>query len=551
MANRIELNQSEKGEQMDKHMEHRVVANPGAAGLFTVSLLTLALAGLATAGEDAGKDMAATLKPDSRMASGMTLPGYVQSVVQVNNVIASQRLNQMISEEDVVKAASVFEPVASVSANRSGLRQKNTAEEDLVRQNLGIYERRNTLYEAGVSVLAPTGATVEAKLGMDAIRSNLQVVAAKPKEYKSYYDLSLTQPLARDRGIDITRARVRMAELDASAAGHGTREVTTSVVSDAISAYLELALAQSRDQLWREGVRMAERLLDEAKSLYRQGRMAETALLDVENSLVRYRVGANESRQRLVEAMNKGRSLMLATAQEHAAPLVALDPLPEVQAPAESFTRSMEVALQHRPDYHSRQAAIEREGVRVVYAQNQTLPRVDLVASYGINGLEYGAGQALDALGQSDFPSWKIGLQASIPLGGNRKASAELRSARMGKEKALLDLKGVETAIANDVDNSLAAIDSSYQRWQMYGQVLTTEERQLSTERRLLEAGRSDMRNVLAREEAMIRTRTALLEQSVAYARAKMSLAVAQGTLLDNYITPAITPAGQGDRRVP
>ncbi len=546
MANRIEMNQSEMGEQMDQHMKNQTVANNRGAGVFAVSLLALALAmGPATANESSTGAATAALKPDARMRSGMTLTDYVQSVLQVNNVIASQRLNQMISEEDVAKAASVFEPVANLSANRSSLRQKNTAEEDLVRQNLGIYERRNTLYEAGLSVLAPTGAVVEAKVGMDAIRSNLQVVAAKPKEYKSYYDLSVTQPLARDRGMDITRARVRMAELDATAAGHGTREVTTSVVSDALSAYYELALAQSRDQLWREGVKMAERLLDEANSLYKQGRMAETALLDVENSLVRYRVGANESRQRLVEAMNKGRTLMLATANEHAAPLVALDPLPPVQAPSESFTRSMEVALQHRPDYHSRQAAIEREGVRVVYAKNQTLPRVDLVASYGINGLEYGASQSIEALGQSDFPAWKIGLQASIPLGGNRKASAELRSARMGKEKALLDLKGVETAIANDVDNSLAALDSSYQRWQMYGQVLATEERQLTTERRLLQAGRSDMRNVLAREEAMIRTRTALLEQSVAFAKAKMSLAVAQGTLLDGFVAPA----GQGADR--
>lgn len=470
-------------------------------------------------------------------ADNMTLPAFVRKVLLVNNVIGAQRINQQVSEEEVVKANAIFEPLGKLALNRTGILQKNTAEEDLVRQNLGIYERRSNTAEAGVSVLGSTGATIEAKLSLDKTRSNLQVVADRPEEFKALYDITVTQPLARDRGGDITRAKVRMAELDASAAGHSTREVSTSVISDAIAAYLDLGLAQQRDQLWSEGTRTVERLLGEAQALYEQGRMAETALLDVENSLLRYRVGASEARQRLVEAMNKVRTLLQQSAdQSGGAALVAADPLPPVLAPDASFANSMGLALVHRPDYLGRKATVEREGVRIVYAENQTLPRIDLVASYGINGLDYQADKALGSLRHQDFPTWKVGIQAVIPLGGNRRAGAELRSARMGKEKALLDLKAVETAMANDIDNSLSALSTGYERWQMYRRVLDAEGRQLDTERRLLAAGRSDMRNVLSREEGLIRTRSAVLEQTVAFAKAKMALAVAQGTLLDAFV---------------
>jgi outer membrane protein TolC len=478
----------------------------------------------------------AVAAPASPGAAALTLAGFVRQVLQVNSAVLGQRLNQQISEQEIARANAIFEPVAKFSASRGGVRQKNTAEEDLVRQSLGIYERRNSEIEAGLSVLAPTGATVEARVGMDVVRSNLQQVRDLPKEYQSLYDFAVTQPLARDRGSEVTRARVRMAELDAQAAAHGSREVTTAVVSDSIAAYLELTLAQQRDRLWADGVAMAARLLQEAKALQAQGRLSESAVQDVANSLLRYQVGANESRQRTLEAMNKLRTLSMTAAVDQRTELVAVEPLPEVHVPDAAFDPSMARALELRPDYLSRKLNLEREGVRIVYAQNQTLPRVDLMASYGINGLDYNGHDALASLRHTDYPKWTLGLQASIPLDGNRRASAELQAARLSKEKALLEFKAVETAIANDIDNSLVAMNNSHQRWEMYRQVLASETRQLEDEYRLLAAGRNDMRNVLAREEVMIRTRTALLEQALAFAKAKVAHAVAQGSLLEAFI---------------
>ncbi|MBF0460790.1 MAG: TolC family protein [Magnetococcales bacterium] len=467
------------------------------------------------------------------LPSQMSRETFIQQVLRRNNVVAGQDLTVEVAGEGVIQAKAAFEPVGKASLLRTSLRQKSTAEELLAHQSVDpTYVHRDKTADVDVSVLTPTGATVEGKVGLDAIQSNLQTVEKRPEEYRSYVDLSITQPLAKDGGFDVTSAKTRMAEQDRLAAGHTRDSVVASVVSSAISAYLDLRLAQERQQTWDKGLQMTERLVTEAHTMQRQGRLSESALLDVENSLSLYRVGASEAQQRLVEAMGAARNLLLLSAQE--TPLLATDPLAKntmgVQPTA--FEDLMRIAIQNRADYQARLATLEKEGIHVVYAQNQILPRVDLVASYGANNLEYDGGRSLSGLSDNDFPSWKVGVTASFPLGGNQGANADLRIARMNKEKALLDLKAAETAISNEIQSGLAAYQSGRERWQMYRNILDTGEKQLAMERQLFNSGRSDMRSLLAREESMVRTRVSLLEQVVAMEKAQVALDVAQGTLL-------------------
>ncbi|MBF0612075.1 MAG: TolC family protein [Magnetococcales bacterium] len=478
----------------------------------------------------------ANLTSNPPVAAGKwTLKSYIQQVLNANHTVASQQMSEQIAMEGVNQAKGAFEPVAKMNVQRSSIRQKNTAEEDLVRQNLGIYSRKNSGYDIGGSALIPTGATIEAKLGVDAIDSNLQAIANRPREFKSFYDLSVTQPLLRDAGVDITMAKTRIAEKDAAVAGLSTLEVNTSVVSSAISAYLDLRMAQERQRIWEEGLRTAEGLVKEARLLDKQGRLSETALIDVENGLILYQVGVSEARQQVEEAMGKARTLLMVTAQDSLPPLTASDPLPKVDKKVVSFQESMQTALTQRADYRSRLVAMEREGIRIAYAENQTLPRIDLVASYGINGLEYNGNKVYSALENDDFPTWKVGVQMSTPIMGNEAANAQLRVARLNKAKALLEAQGLETSMANDITTALSAMENSRQRWEMYQQLLKAGSKQLTMEKQLLAAGRSDRRNVLSREESMVRNRVSLAEQAVAYVKAKVALEVARGTLLANF----------------
>ena len=208
---------------------------------------------------------------------------------------------------------------------------------------------------------------------------------------------------------------------------------------------------------------------------------------------------------------------------------------PAATAQVVAFNEAMRRALDRREDYRMRKVMVEREGIQLAYAHNQGLPKIDLVASYGLNGLELSAARSFAYTRMNDYPSWTLGLQLSMPIGENRQAKADMQAAKLRKEDALLQLKGLEVAIANDIDTGIGMIVSATERWTLWREVAEREQRQLELERTRLTAGRSDMREILLREERAINARLAVVEQQVAWSKADVLLEAAQGLLLDRW----------------
>ena len=103
-------------------------------------------------------------------------------------------------------------------------------------------------------------------------------------------------------------------------------------------------------------------------------------------------------------------------------------------------------ALENRTDVRSARKALQRSDIDVLYRNNQTKPRLDLVANYGGSGaggtqlvreppiggeiVETIPGGYKDALSEAfggDFPTWNIGLQFSyaIPNRTNKSLAAQ------------------------------------------------------------------------------------------------------------------------------
>lgn len=467
----------------------------------------------------------------------LQLAPFVRQIRAANKAIVSKRTEQQIAGTGIERAGAAFQPQASVSVLNGRQRLKNTPEEDLVRQGLGLYDRIGTDYSVGVSQLLDTGAKLEAKATMSKFLTNItrNIRQNDNEDYKAFYGLTLTQPLARDAGREVTYARVRVAELDTRAAQFASGDTEASVVAEAVFSYWDLLLAQERTVSAIEKVRMGERLLQEARALNRQGRLPQSEIWEVENNLGRFQAGLSEARQGVQERVNKLRTLLMVAANEAPGSLRATDPLPAVSARPVAFEEAMRRAMERRDDYQMRKVMLEREGIQLAYANNQGLPKLDLVASYGLNGLELAAARSLSYARMNDFPSWTLGLQLSMPIGENRQARADVQAAKLRKEDALLQLKALEIAIANDIDTGIGMLSSATERWTLWKDVAAREQRQLELERTRLTAGRSDMREILLREERAINARLAVVEQQAAWSKADVLLEAAQGQLLDRW----------------
>jgi len=471
-------------------------------------------------------------------ADALSLSDMVARLRETNRSILTKQVEAGITATGIERAEAAFQPQASLAAVRGRSRLKNTFEEELIRQNLGVYEREGTDLSAGIATVLPaTGAKVELKSSVSRFITNNN--RNDPLRPAGAYDnrgatgISLTQPLARDAGGEVTQAKLNMARLDTTAADHASRDTEASVVAEAILAYHELVFAQQRAEAAQEKINTSVSLLAEARALRRQGRLAQNDVWEVENALARYKSAHSEAVQAQRERSNRLRAMLMMAPS--AALLKAVDALPAVQGSPVDTSESLRIALSRRDDYQMRKAQAEREGLQLAYARNQKLPRIDLVASYGVNGLAYSATTAFRWGTMSEYPAWSVGLQMQIPLGENKLGRADVAAAQLRRENALLALKALEVQIANDIDTSLQMLGSATERWSHWQDVARREQQQLEVERKRFAAGRSEVREILVREERTINSRLMVLEQQAAHARAQVILESAQGVLLKRW----------------
>lgn len=484
-------------------------------------------------------------KSSAVVATSLSLKDLVTQVREANKDIRTKRAEKDIAETGIDRASAAFQPMATLSATNGVNRQPSTYEEKLARamQNSpsSLYLRDGQDYSAGVSQLLPTGAKLEAKTTLSRFITNInQADATRPegaKDNRTFWGLTLTQPLAKDGGFTVTNARTQVAELDLAVADHTKSETESSVIAEASLAYYELVLAQHRVAAAKEKIRTSQRLLTEARALWRQGRLAEADVWEIENALSRFQAGLSEAVQGERERLNRLNTLVMAATGTGLQIWRASDAFPAVtkQSSATDSDESVRLALDSRHDFLMQKKVLEREGVQLVYAQNQALPRIDLIASYGRNGLAYSAHTAFSPETMRNYPTWSMGLQMQIPLGENRQGRADVAAANLRRENALLSIKALEVQIANDIDTSLNMLASAAERWMYWQDVARREQQQLDVEYKRFAAGRSEMREILMREEKTINSRLMAIEQQAAYAKAQIILESAQGILLQRW----------------
>ena len=464
-----------------------------------------------------------------------SLAELVKNLLAQNDSIQTKQLAKRMADAEIEKSLAKFDPQFSASAARNVQKEPNTTEEAVTR-GAGNYERGASEYAASISKLLPTGAKFEAKATVSRFMTSAiqQVDPGQPDNVRAYYGLSLMQPLMRDAGAEVNNASVKWAELDAGAAASDQVDTTTAVVAQGLMAFYDLQMAHQQERIEQEKVAMAKRLLKLAKSAEQAGRASRAETWDVENSLSRFEVAALVAVQNRVEQSNRLKTMLMADTDVAMLGPVA-DLLPQVQAQPQAREELVQSALAHRADYQRQQLTLQRAQSQLDYANNQREPRVDLTLSYGQNGLAYTWNKAMSNSNTVKTPTWSVGLQFQTPLGSNREGEASYVQARARVEEAQLALDALKISIGNDIDSSVKLVQNVGQRWAHWAGVNKREQEQLTLERERLSNGRSDLRELLFKEERALNAQMSLVEQRVGYAKAQVLQHAAVGTLLNHY----------------
>lgn len=460
---------------------------------------------------------------------------YIKLVREKNQRILVEELGWKISREEIQNAKSIFEPNFLGSYQYELNHKKNTAEEIFSRGYRVEFEERNIYYNAALEGLLPTGGQLRLNYALvDISNTTTKQSLNLEQEFQTLVNTTLIQPLLKNGGWKATMANIRITEAGSAITFQTYRQNMMLVIARAAAAYWDLYTGQEKYKARMASIKIAQDILWDNRERVRTGKMAETEVLEAEVGLSIRKSLASAAKQDLIDAIYTVRNYFSSSGKGSEARVVATDKL-EIDSRELNFGVSFWKTINLRPEYLSAKIKMKREDIRIAFAKNQRLPQVDLKASYGLNGLDQSAVDSWDDAAERDFTAWSLGLDFQVPLGGGKKSRSELKAARHRKAQALHEFKAVEVALVNAVDTAIQSVYNSREQVGHYKNARDLNQQLLEVEIARLDAGKSNSRLVLEKEENLNNAIDAELESLIKYKRAVLSLEMAEGSLLRKF----------------
>ncbi len=473
-------------------------------------------------------------EPPQQQGPTLRLAELVRNVIKHNPELQRQHAEWGITQQEAIKAQAIFEPEFISSLNLERNSQRNTIEESLSRQLATNYSERNWDFSSALEGLLKTGA--EFSLGYDLRHLSNSVTRSQvdEDEYQMLLGVSITQPLLKNFGVDTTTAAIRSAKIESQVSFQSYRQELMRIVYDTASAYWKYHSAEQKLQLRKDSVHIAEQVLADNQQRQKIGKMTEVDVYEALAAVSSRRSLQHEAEQEFVAAANQLRTLLSLTTSD--TPLgvttIGAGMQPQSQLEKQQLIAS---ALQLKPNYLSGKEKLKQADIKIAYAKNQRWPELDLLASYGLNGLGFSKSDSWRQIRETNFQSWGVGIEFRQPIFGGGASKSDYRKAELEKKRQLHELKNLETELINAIDTALHKLNSTAEQYNETQQLVDIQKKLLDFEQARLEVGKSNSRTLLEKEDLYREARETQLTSRVNHQLARLGLELASGSILINH----------------
>jgi len=440
---------------------------------------------------------------DPRPVLSLSLQDAVARTLEHNVDIAVQRYDPQDAAEAVRQLRGFYDPLLTSTISK-------TSATDPARNffsGAAKLESDTNLYNFGVVQQLPTGGVFRVDFNNDKTSTNSAFSIFNPSNASSL-DLRASQPLLRDFSIDSQRLQLKVAKRNREISDVQFRQTVVNTVAGVKQLYYDLLYAIDNLEAQRKSLSLAKKLLDENQIKVRVGTMAPLDVVAAESEVAGREEAVILAEAALLDAEDDvRRSIFADNAAEnwtyHIVPTdrPTADPTP---VDPEAAVRN---ALEKRTDVIAARKNLENAIDNQRFAKNQTLPAVDLQASYGTVGqggvqvrdqegnllptpIPGGFGDAFSDVFGRDFPTWTIGVNVTYPL-FNRTAKAQSARARIGREQQEATLRRLEIQVTQEVRSAARAVETNFKRVQSTQAARVLQERRLDAEEKRFAAGMS------------------------------------------------------------
>lgn len=387
-------------------------------------------------------------------------------------------------------------------------------------------------------------------------------------QYLPQASVTLNQPLLRGFGLYFTRLQIWIAENATETAIANYRANAANFVRQVVQSYWRLVAAEEALTVLQSSLDLARQTVHDNQVRVNAGALPPVAVKESEAEAARREeeviVGTNVRDQ----ARRTLRQIVYFEAEPGAFPR-PVEPVDEpmidkVHAEYESAFAS---AMANRPEIAAARLNVRGSDLTADYNKNQLLPRVDLVGSYGVNGLAGNAderidpinGQAIvngfggtygDALGRmfsGNYYSYKGGIRIEIPI-ANAGAEAQYTQSRVQQQQAQSSYRQEVSNVALEVGQAVGDVKSNLERITAARVARELSEENLSNQTKRYDVGMVTTTDLLIFQDQVARARLSEIQAIVDYNNSIADLERAQGTILQRF---NVQIAARGETETP
>jgi outer membrane protein TolC len=419
-------------------------------------------------------------KPDIVLTDTMelSLKDVIAKTLKNNVAIAVQEFQSKIRKEEIITQESVFDPTLSLEGTAN---QQRNLTASAFAQPPKIKSNTQSLNLSFNQKLKP-GTEYELRFENQRNETNSQFAGLNP-QYTTRFEVNLTQPLLKNFGLDINKSSIYIANNNLDISDFDFKNKVIEVVADTENVYWNLVFSREDLKVQQKSVQRAKDLERRVKAQVEVGTMAPLEILQAKSEVASREESVIQARK-LIQDNQDNLKNILNIQFDSPDGLKEIQPLDSpkflVEAPV-SLRDSILTALRNRPDYLKKRKELNNKHIQVKFNENQLYPTLDLVASFGLNGISgesqavgfppstnpFGGnfGRSQERTLSGDFSTWEGGFVFKYPL-GNREAKSRLAVSKLETAQLLMDIKDLEKTIVLEVREAARLINTNKKRVQ-------------------------------------------------------------------------------------
>jgi outer membrane protein TolC len=365
-----------------------------------------------------------------------------------------------------------------------------------------------------------------------------RTTALRNPAYNSVFQAQYTQPLLRNFRIDQTRSSLMISELQSEITDLNLRAQLTITEANVRSAYWDLVFAIENVEAARRSLELSTKLVQDNRARVEIGTMApiDVVQAQAEEATRRQALVTAEAQRRTSELALKrlivsgtDDDLWNATIEPTDRPATAPEPI--------DLEAAVRAALANRADIEIAKRSLQQNEVAMRNLRNQTLPDMNLIANYNLQGrggtqyIRQGIGgaisetipggymDALRTLGDFTAPTWSVRLNFNLPI-GQSAAEANYARARVQVSQTQAQVKQAELLIATEVTNAALNVRNAHEAVQASAVARQLSEERLQAAQSKFEVGMATNFEVVQAQRDLADARTTELRNVLEYRKA-------------------------------